>query len=92
MPADATASALIASSAAEHLRAPTVVIEPRRGLFDLDLGAVWQYRELLYFLVWRNVKVRYKQTVVGAGWVVLQPLLTMMMRPRSFFTVRAYAC
>ncbi|MFQ5873224.1 MAG: ABC transporter permease, partial [Dehalococcoidia bacterium] len=58
---------------------PTVVIEPRRSLFDLDLGAVWEYRELLYFLVWRNVKVRYKQTVMGAGWVILQPLLTMMI-------------
>ncbi len=62
-----------------QLRAPTVVIEPRRGLFDLDLGSLWEYRELLYFLVWRDVKVRYKQTVVGAGWVILQPLLTMMI-------------
>ena len=60
-------------------RAPTVVIEPRKGLFDLDLAAVWEYRELLYFLVWRNVKVRYKQTAVGATWVVLQPLLTMVI-------------
>ena len=58
---------------------PTVVIEPRKGLLDLDLEALWEYRELLYFLVWRNVKVRYKQTVIGAGWVVLQPLLTMMI-------------
>ncbi|MGH7380685.1 MAG: ABC transporter permease [Candidatus Methylomirabilales bacterium] len=58
---------------------PTVVIEPRRRLFHMDLGAVWQYRELLYFLVWRDVKVRYKQTVIGAGWVILQPLLTMMI-------------
>ena len=46
---------------------------------DLDLRSVWHYRELLYFLVWRNVKVRYKQTVIGAGWVILQPLLTMMI-------------
>jgi len=46
---------------------------------DLDLEALWEYRELLYFLVWRNVKVRYKQTVIGAGWVVLQPLLTMII-------------
>lgn len=62
-----------------ELRVPTVVIEPRRGLFDLGLGAIWEYRELLYFLVWRNVKVRYKQTVVGAGWVILQPLATMII-------------
>lgn len=58
---------------------PSVVIEPSRGLFHLDLGAIWQYRELLYFLVWRDVKVRYKQTVIGVGWVILQPLLTMMI-------------
>ena len=61
------------------MRAATVVIEPTRGLFDLDLKAVWEYRELLYFLVWRDVKVRYKQTVIGVAWVVLQPLLTMMV-------------
>jgi len=59
--------------------APKVVIEPSRGLLHLDLRAVWQYRELLYFLVWRDVKVRYKQTVIGAGWVILQPLLTMVI-------------
>ena len=63
----ATSSALIASGAAQQPKAPTVVIQPRKGLFNLDLGAVWQYRELLYFLVWRDVKVRYKQAVVGAG-------------------------
>ena len=62
-----------------EMRAPTVVIEPRKGLLDLDLGSIWEYRELVYFLVWRDVKVRYKQTVVGAGWVILQPLLTMMI-------------
>ena len=58
-------------------RAPSVVITPQRGLFALDLGSVWEYRELLYFLVWRNVKVRYKQTVIGAAWIILQPLITM---------------
>jgi lipopolysaccharide transport system permease protein len=61
------------------MRTATVVIEPARGLFDLDLKAVWEYRELLYFLVWRDVKVRYKQTVLGVAWVLLQPLLTMMI-------------
>jgi lipopolysaccharide transport system permease protein len=58
---------------------PTVVIQPRRGLFDLDLQAVWQYRELLYFLTWRDVKVRYKQTVIGAAWALIQPLMTMLV-------------
>jgi len=45
----------------------------------LDLGAIWQYRELLYFLVWRDVKVRYKQTAIGIGWTILQPLMTMVL-------------
>jgi len=58
---------------------PTVVIAPRTRTFDFDLFAIWQYRELLYFLVWRNVIVRYKQTVVGGAWVILQPLIAMGM-------------
>jgi len=56
---------------------PTVVIQPRRSLLALDLKAIWEYRELLYFLVWRDLKVRYRQTLIGAGWVILQPLITM---------------
>ena len=58
---------------------PTVVIEPRRGLFHIDLYAVWQYRVLLYFLVWRNLKVRYKQTAIGIAWAVIQPFISMMI-------------
>ena len=58
---------------------PTVVIEPRRHLFALDLKAIWEYRELLYFLVWRDLKVHYRQTLIGAGWVILQPLTTMVI-------------
>jgi lipopolysaccharide transport system permease protein len=58
---------------------PTVIIQPRRSLFDLDLQAVWYYRELLYFLTWRDVKVRYKQTVIGAAWALIQPLMTMII-------------
>jgi lipopolysaccharide transport system permease protein len=46
---------------------------------SLGLGAVWHYRELLYFLVWREVKVRYKQTVIGAGWAILQPVMAMLI-------------
>ena len=60
-------------------RSPTVVIQPRKSLFDLDLKAVWEYRDLLYFLVWRDVKVRYKQTAIGAAWAIVQPLLTMVI-------------
>ena len=51
------------------------VLRPRRGWAALDLRELWNYRELLFFLVWRDVKLRYKQTAVGAAWVVLQPLL-----------------
>src|SRR6266850_7145492 len=58
--------------------APTTVrIEPPHGWLELRLHEVWQYRELLFFFVWRDVKVRYKQTVIGIAWVVLQPLLSM---------------
>jgi lipopolysaccharide transport system permease protein len=58
---------------------PTVRIQPRRGLFNLDLAALWEFRELLYFLVWRNVKVRYKQTIIGSAWAIIQPLTTMII-------------
>ena len=58
---------------------PLVTIEPRRSLSWTDLRDVWVYRELLYFLVWRDLKVRYKQTTVGVAWVVLQPILTTLV-------------
>lgn len=56
-----------------------IVIKPTRGWATLKLGEVWQYRELLYFLIWREVKVRYKQTFLGAAWAILQPLTTMIV-------------
>lgn len=58
---------------------PTVLIQATRGLSALQLRAVWEYRELLYFMVWRDVKVRYKQTVLGALWAVIQPVTTMIV-------------
>jgi lipopolysaccharide transport system permease protein len=58
---------------------PTVVIQATRGLSALQLRAVWEYRELLYFLVWRDVKVRYKQTALGVTWVVLQPVISTVV-------------
>lgn len=57
----------------------TVLIEPPRRWEALNLRDIWAYRELLYFLTWRDVKVRYKQTAIGAAWAVLQPLLTMVV-------------
>ncbi len=56
-----------------------LIIEPSRGLAALKLHELWEYRELLYFLVWRDVKVRYKQTALGVGWVVLQPLIATLI-------------
>jgi len=53
-------------------QAPVLRIEPSRSWVSLKLRDVWEYRELLYFLVWRDVKVRYKQTALGAAWAILQ--------------------
>jgi lipopolysaccharide transport system permease protein len=55
------------------------MIEPQRGWTSLELGELWRYRELLFLLTWRDIKVRYAQTVLGAAWAVLQPLLTMLI-------------
>jgi len=57
----------------------TLRIEPPLRWFELRLAELWLYRELLYFFVWRDVKIRYKQTAIGVVWVVLQPLLTMLV-------------
>jgi lipopolysaccharide transport system permease protein len=61
----------------------TIVIKASHGWVSLKLGELWEYRELLYFLVWRDIKVRYKQTLLGASWAILQPLTTMVVF--SFF-------
>jgi lipopolysaccharide transport system permease protein len=58
---------------------PVTVIERRSGWQIVDLRELWRYRELLFFLTWRDVKVRYKQTILGASWAVLQPLATMVV-------------
>ena len=65
--------------AATPQQVPTTVIQPSRGWVALNLRDLWAYRELLYFLVWRDIKVRYKQTVLGAAWAVLQPFFTMVV-------------
>ena len=54
-------------------------VEPSRGWASLKLGELWEYRELTYFFIWRDIKVRYKQTVLGAAWAILQPFLTMVV-------------
>jgi lipopolysaccharide transport system permease protein len=58
---------------------PLVIIKPQQSWVGLDLSHVWAYRELLYFLIWRDVKVRYKQTVLGVAWVILQPIITTLI-------------
>lgn len=58
---------------------PVLRIEPSHGWIALKLGELWEYRELLYFLVWRDVKVRYKQTALGATWAIIQPVMTMVV-------------
>ena len=71
------------STATPGTGAPTredfVVLEPRKGWAALNLRELWAYRELLYYLTWRDVLVRYKQAVLGVAWAILQPLLTMIV-------------
>lgn len=57
---------------------PVYRIQPQHGWVPVRLGELWEFRELLYFLVWRQVRVRYKQTLLGVAWALLQPLLTMV--------------
>jgi lipopolysaccharide transport system permease protein len=60
-------------------RKPTLRIEPSHGWAPLKIGELWEYRELIYFLAWSNVKIRYKQTVLGAAWAIIQPFMTMLV-------------
>lgn len=66
-------------SAALEKKLPVTVIEPPKRWASLQLSELWAYRELLYFLIWRDIKVRYKQTVLGAAWAIIQPFLTMVV-------------
>lgn len=56
-----------------------ILIEPMHGWIRIDLRELWVYRELLYFFIWRDIKVRYKQTLLGAAWAILQPFFTMIV-------------
>jgi lipopolysaccharide transport system permease protein len=67
-----------APASSESAAAP-IVIEPNHGWVPLGLRDLWTYRELLYFFVWRDVKVRYKQTLLGAAWAIVQPTATMLI-------------
>lgn len=58
---------------------PVLRITPPQGWWEVDFHELWQFRELIYFFVWRDIKVRYKQTAIGAAWAILQPALTMLV-------------
>src|SRR2546428_8001754 len=62
-----------------QLAVPITRIRASHGWVPLRLAELWDYRELLYFLTWRDVKVRYKQTLLGAAWAIIQPLFTMLI-------------
>src|SRR5204863_5070533 len=78
MPALMLQTASVPTAAPSSSR-PRHVLSSERGWLNLDLGELWRYRELLFFLTWRDIKVRYKQTVLGAAWALIQPLLTMVI-------------
>jgi lipopolysaccharide transport system permease protein len=75
--ADQDATSIMSNSSFE---AKTVtLIRPSRGWISLELHEVWKYRELLYFFIWRDIKVRYKQTIIGTAWAIIQPFFTMVV-------------
>ena len=65
----------------------TIFIKPARGWASLNLGDLWRYRELVYFMTWRDVMVRYKQTVLGASWAIIRPFMTMVVFSIFFGTL-----
>ena len=66
-------------SASDVPEIPLVIIEPNQAALTLDVKGLWAARELFYFLIWRDIKIRYKQTAIGVAWAVLQPLFTMLV-------------
>ncbi len=78
---DSKAAESVPVTAAHTAAKATLItrIQPSRGWGDVRLGEVWSYRELLFFLMWRDLKVKYKQTVLGASWAVIQPFVTMIV-------------
>jgi lipopolysaccharide transport system permease protein len=70
---------MVSPLASSKRQSPILNIEPSNTWVSLKLGELWQYRELLYFLIWRDIKVRYKQTALGAAWAIIQPLFSMLI-------------
>jgi len=73
----ATLKKLLASG--QQSGAAITFIRPSGGWLEVDFQELWHYRELLYFFIWRDLKVRYKQTVIGIGWAIIQPFFTMVV-------------
>ncbi len=77
-PVHSPSAAPVSSSSGVAIR-PQTVLEPPRGWQLINVGELWEFRELLVFLIWRDIKVRYKQTLLGAAWAVLQPAMLMVV-------------
>lgn len=75
------------SASQTTLPSPVIRITPPGDWWAIPFAEIWEYRELLYFFVWRDIKIRYKQTLVGAAWAVLQPFLTMLIFSLFFGTL-----
>ena len=67
------------STRQKNAQAPITYLRPSKGWLSIDFKELWRYRELIFFLTWRDIKVRYKQAVLGVAWAILQPLLTMVI-------------
>lgn len=79
MPGAVKATSTSGTSLSRHRTLPVTIIEPRQSWLGLGLGELWRSRELLFYLCWRDVKIRYKQTFLGVAWAILQPALLMVV-------------
>ncbi len=71
--------AIAKSSAQARLDTPKIIIQPSKGWVPLKIRELWQHRELIYFLIWRDVKIRYKQTILGTAWAIIPPFASMVV-------------
>jgi len=71
--------AIAKSSAPTRPDTPKIIIQPAKGWVPLKIRELWQHRELIYFLIWRDVKIRYKQTVLGTAWAIIPPFMSMIV-------------
>ncbi len=90
-PIDMTSNPPSIQGPTEPDETPEFEIRARRGWVAIDFNELLHYRELLYFLIWRDVKVRYKQTVLGAAWAILQPVMNVIIQTVIFGTVAGFA-